>query len=143
VNRRNIARLNIDGTVDNSFQNGMAGAGYFYPLYSVAAQNDGKVLVGGDFTRVNGVPVWNVARLWGSAEIPPFVKSITRTTGDLNLIWDAIPNRTYRLQYSDAVSGTKWVDVAGDVFATTGTASKTDATLGGAPQRFYRVLLLP
>jgi hypothetical protein len=33
--------------------------------------------------------------------------------------------------------------LVGNISATSGTAIKTDTTLGDATQRFYRVLLLP
>lgn len=49
--RDNIARLNGDGTLDNSFQNGMAGANS--DVFSVAVQSEGKVLIGGDFDTIN------------------------------------------------------------------------------------------
>lgn len=45
VLRNRIARLNTDGTVDNSF-NPNANA----DIYAVAVQDDGKLVVGGDFT---------------------------------------------------------------------------------------------
>jgi uncharacterized delta-60 repeat protein len=56
-----IERLNADGTVDSNFQNGMSGAGCY--AASVAVQIDGKVLIGGNFTTVNGVGRTNIARL--------------------------------------------------------------------------------
>src|SRR2546430_7365075 len=49
----NIARLNSDGTLDSAFLNGLSGANG--GVYSIAVQNDGKVLIGGDSTMVNGV----------------------------------------------------------------------------------------
>jgi hypothetical protein len=84
-----------------------------------------------------------VARLWGSADIPPLIQSITRTGGSVDLIWDAIPHRSYRVQFTGNLSAAEWTDLADDISAAGGTASKTDATLGNATQRFYRVLLRP
>ncbi|PYI87766.1 MAG: hypothetical protein DME26_05120 [Verrucomicrobia bacterium] len=112
------------------------------PVSSVAVQSDGRVLIGGYLTTVNGVLVAGIARLWG-ADFPPQIKSISRTGADVNLSWYAISNRTYRVQYNGNLSGTNWTDLAGDVFATSATASKTDTTFGSANQRFYRVVLLP
>jgi uncharacterized delta-60 repeat protein len=50
VRRPGIARLNVDGTLDGSFQNGSSGA-----VSSIAVQSDGKVLIGraGQITRLN------------------------------------------------------------------------------------------
>ena len=139
---RGIARLNADGSVDSDFQNGLSGASGG-SVISLALQSDGKVLIGGYFTSFNGRPVAAVARLWGSGDIPPQIKSINWTGGDVNLIWDAIPNRTYRVRYQESLSGSTWTDLAGDVPAMGTTADKSDTTLLGASQRFYRVLLLP
>jgi uncharacterized delta-60 repeat protein len=150
ASRNSIARLNADGTVDSSFQNGMSGipfiaCGFDYCQFvsAVALQTDGKVLVGGRFRTVNGVPAAGVARLWGSADIPPQIKRINRNGTDVNLAWSALPNRKYRVQYKDTLSANNWTDLAGDVSANGATASKTDAIPGGASQRYYRVVLLP
>ena len=64
--RNRIARLNADGTVDDTFHPGKgAGApGSGNPdVHSVAVQSDGKVLVGGYFTVINGTSRNGVARL--------------------------------------------------------------------------------
>jgi uncharacterized delta-60 repeat protein len=138
----NLARLNADGTPDRGFQSDVSG--FPFPgVSSVAVQSDGKVVIGGEFSAVNGVPMANVARLWGSADIPLQIKTFERTGGEVNLSWYAVSNRTYRVQYEGSSSATNWVDLAGDVSATGVIASKTDATLTDAGQRFYRVVLLP
>jgi uncharacterized delta-60 repeat protein len=60
VARASIARLNSDGTLDTSFN---PGAGIQDgEVYSVALQTDGKVLVGGSFTQVQGVSRSGIAR---------------------------------------------------------------------------------
>jgi uncharacterized delta-60 repeat protein len=66
--RTNLARLNVDGTLDTGFNPGMGGDfGGCYWCYShvlsLALQADGKILVGGFFTAVGGQPRTNVARL--------------------------------------------------------------------------------
>ena len=56
-----IARLNSDGTPDTSFNPGLGANG---TVYALALQTDGKVVIGGDFTAVNGNTNYNhVARL--------------------------------------------------------------------------------
>ncbi len=47
--RNHIGRLNVDGTVDPSFNPGTNG-----PVLAVAVQPDGKILAGGNFTSVGG-----------------------------------------------------------------------------------------
>ena len=55
-----IARLNADGSLDATFD---AGAGADATVWAVAVQTDGKILVGGDFTGIDGVACPNIARL--------------------------------------------------------------------------------
>ncbi len=65
VYRHGIARLNADGSMDTTFQNGMAGISSLLAnsVQSVVLQPDGKVLVGGNFDSVNGISRNNIARL--------------------------------------------------------------------------------
>lgn len=60
VERSHIARLNADGSVDRSFN---PGAGPYGLVQSIAVQSDGKVIVGGGFSSVDGKPRRGVARL--------------------------------------------------------------------------------
>jgi len=60
VARSHIARLNADGSVDTSFN---PGTGASATVYAVAVQPDGQVLIGGNFTTVNGVGRSRIARL--------------------------------------------------------------------------------
>ena len=55
-----IGRLHSDGYLDSSFD---PGAGANGPVYAVAALADGKVAIGGDFTRVNSTLANRIARL--------------------------------------------------------------------------------
>ena len=61
-------------------------------------------------------------------------------TTNVVISWSAISNVTYRVEYSPDLSGTKWVDIEGDVTANGDTASKTDTH--HAPSGFYRVRVL-
>jgi len=60
VVRNRIARLNPDGSVDTGFDTSMGVNG---PVYDVSFQDDGKVLIGGAFTHVDGVGSYRIARL--------------------------------------------------------------------------------
>ena len=61
ASRYRIARLNTDGSLDNTFQNGLGGASATVRCLQI--QTDGKILIGGDFTTVNGTSRGYVARL--------------------------------------------------------------------------------
>jgi uncharacterized repeat protein (TIGR01451 family)/uncharacterized delta-60 repeat protein len=59
--RNRIARLNPDGTLDTSFSSPTMGANA--TIRSLIVQSDGRILVGGFFTNVNGVVNNHLARL--------------------------------------------------------------------------------
>lgn len=55
-----MVRLNADGTIDNSFN---VGTGPDVRVHALALQADGKILVGGSFTKFNGQPANRILRL--------------------------------------------------------------------------------
>ncbi|MBU6400518.1 MAG: hypothetical protein KGS61_09385 [Verrucomicrobia bacterium] len=55
-----LARLNADGSLDGTFS---VGAGSDGPVYAIALQPDGKVLVAGAFSTLNGTAANHLARL--------------------------------------------------------------------------------
>ena len=59
-NRNGIARLNPNGAVDTSFN---PGSGADNPVLAVAVDNDGSILIGGDFTTYNNTARSRIARL--------------------------------------------------------------------------------
>lgn len=61
VSHSRIARLNANGSLDSTFLNGLAGPSSL--VYSMALQSDGRVLIGGSFTTVNGASRNRIARL--------------------------------------------------------------------------------
>ncbi len=58
--RNSIARLNVDGTLDTTFNPGI---GANNAIYSIALQPDGKIVIGGLFTSYNGTNINHIARL--------------------------------------------------------------------------------
>lgn len=61
VSRKYIARINVDGTLDTTFDPGV-GPNNFY-IRAIAVQTDGKIVIGGDFTTYGGVARNGVARI--------------------------------------------------------------------------------
>ncbi len=61
VTRYRIARLYANGALDTSFQNGLSGASG--TVNCLAVQSDGRIVMGGTFTTVNGTSRYGVARL--------------------------------------------------------------------------------
>jgi uncharacterized delta-60 repeat protein len=68
VERNRIARLNPDGSVDRSFN---PGAGPNTGIRCLALQPDGKILIGGVFTSVDGVARNRIARLKPDGGLDP------------------------------------------------------------------------
>lgn len=71
MERSGIARLNTDGTLDTTF---IIGSGikynqFYAGVYTVAIQDDGKILVGGDFFGFNGKSVGNLIRLHSNGSL--------------------------------------------------------------------------
>jgi uncharacterized delta-60 repeat protein len=60
VERNSIARLNPDGSVDTNFD---PGAGANGTIRTIAIQTDGKILVGGSFTRFDGTQRREIVKL--------------------------------------------------------------------------------
>jgi uncharacterized delta-60 repeat protein len=83
--RSRIARLNPDGTLDNPFNAGSITGGM--AVYTIAVQPDGKILIGGDFSAIDGTPLTGLARLNpdGSLDtdflssVPPFSNGPVRS----------------------------------------------------------------
>jgi uncharacterized delta-60 repeat protein len=64
-----VARLNPDGSLDSSFAPQLGGE-LNDQFSSLAVQTDGKILVGGSFGYVNGIPCRNIVRLIGNYAAP-------------------------------------------------------------------------
>jgi hypothetical protein len=73
---------------------------------------------------------------------PPVLQPFRLANGVAQLAWNTIPGQTYRLQYKPILAATNWTDLLPDITAIASNASATDP-VGSAPQRFYRILLLP
>ena len=58
--RSNIARLNADGSNDATFN---PGTGANDTVNAIAVQEDGKIIIGGEFLQYNGTPSARIARL--------------------------------------------------------------------------------
>jgi uncharacterized delta-60 repeat protein/uncharacterized repeat protein (TIGR01451 family) len=60
INRNKIARLNADGSLDTSFN---LGTGANAVIFSIVLQDDGKIIIGGEFTSYNSISRNRIARL--------------------------------------------------------------------------------
>ena len=66
--RRDIVRINTDGSIDTTFNTG-TGLSEYSSIHVITPQPDGKILVGGDFTTYNGQSKNLIVRLNANGEI--------------------------------------------------------------------------
>ncbi len=69
--RNNITLVNTNGSLDNSFLPSGGATDFSPEIFSVLAQSDGKILVGGLFSSVNGQIIYNLVRLLPNGAIDP------------------------------------------------------------------------
>lgn len=69
-------------------------------------------------------------------------RNVTNTLIHTTVKWQSVSGKTYRVQYKDSLADSGWNDLPGNVTATGPTATRTDVTTPGQPQRFYRVQVL-
>lgn len=80
--RTNLARVNQDGTLDQSFNASVSGGqGYVY-VSTLVLQPDGKIFLAGVFTQVNGVAHSGLARLDADGNLDPTFNPSTDATND-------------------------------------------------------------
>ncbi|MFZ1221311.1 MAG: delta-60 repeat domain-containing protein, partial [Chthoniobacterales bacterium] len=93
--RNNIARLEIDGRLDRTLDVSLAGA--LEDVFATAIQPDGRILIGGGFNTVFGMPRNHIARL--------------NTDGTLDIAFNPNPNGPV---FSIAVQADDQILVGGD-----------------------------
>lgn len=78
--RNCIARLNTDGSLDATFN---AGTGPNYAVQTAAIQNDGKIIIGGNFTSYNGTARNHIARINSDGSLDATFNPGTGTNNDV------------------------------------------------------------
>jgi D-alanyl-D-alanine carboxypeptidase len=63
------------------------------------------------------------------------------TDSTVTFTWPASPGHSYRVQCKQTLSDPDWQTLGSDIIAAGATASGSDASFGGVPQRFYRIYL--
>ena len=81
--RNFIARLTPEGRVDYSFD---PGSGANLPIFAMELQDDGKILIGGDFTSYNGVSRNRIARLNSDGSLDESFNPGSGVLGSVNTI---------------------------------------------------------
>jgi uncharacterized delta-60 repeat protein len=133
MNRNYVARLNNDGTLDESFGAGQSLADNI--VEAVAIQPDSRILIAGSFTTVNGVPRSRIARLLGDA---PVLSMQTGSHNDVTLSWPAAYTN-WVLQAAKEFKPDKWKTVHKPPTLSNGINS-VNQPIGGRQRRFYRLV---
>jgi uncharacterized delta-60 repeat protein len=132
TNLNNIARLNADGSLDTSFNPGTGADG---AVHSIALQSDGNVLIGGDFTIVNGEARPHVARLYGDSVAPSLI--IARSDASVIISWP-MNGLNFQLQETTDLSlPNSWSPVAQAAVTNASQISVTIPTTIG--RKFFRL----
>lgn len=109
ANRYHIARLNSDGTVDATF---MPGTGANGAVYAVVLQNNGQIVIGGNFTSVNGMSLPSVARLNADGSLDASFYPGTGPNGVVNAVAVDSSGRIVIGGDFDSVSGSDYGGLA-------------------------------
>ena len=135
--RNRVARFNTNGSLDLSFDPGL---GANSTVYALALQRDGRVIIGGDFTSVNGFVRNGLARLNADPLVPTVTISSYEIVGGMFTVgWESQAGRNYEIFAStDLVN---WSSIT-TVPATGGNTSYSDPSSAGLNWRFYRIRLL-
>lgn len=102
-----IARLNADGTLDSGFQNAPGGSVKSnHNVRGIAVQPDGKIVIGGYFTRIDGEIRYRVARLNANGTLDTTFDAgvINNNVEDVKLDLDSSGNPTGKILISGSFS---------------------------------------
>jgi uncharacterized delta-60 repeat protein len=135
INRANIARLNLDGTLDPSFDPGSGSGCCGRSIAALAVLPNGQILVAGDFASFDEVPRLGLVHLHGDPPLHIAAIAAGSNDDDAQLTLSALPKRSYVLEASANL--TTWLPVRTNI-ATGYSLKFSDSEAMGWPLRFYR-----
>jgi hypothetical protein len=74
---------------------------------------------------------------------PPMIQTVTAGNGSLTLVWSAVAGGQYQVQYKADLTQTNWTALGVPITASNSMAFASDPISPAAPQRFYRILVMP
>ena len=99
VTRKGIVRLQADGTVDSGFNPGSGvNTPDAYPILCLTRQSDGKALIAGNFTQLNGTNINRIARLNSDTSSTTLNLLSPQIYFGMNL--SGVVSNTYRIEYT-------------------------------------------
>jgi hypothetical protein len=129
-----VYRLLPEGGIDTNFQCRATGG----VVRDVAQLSNGDVVIGGNFTAINGVPRKGLARIFLSEHTPePVLLGPFFSEGGFRLYFPTIRARTYALESSGDLNSTTCVPVTS--IPGNGNWNTIQDPVMTAGKRFYRV----
>jgi uncharacterized delta-60 repeat protein len=134
-------RVLADGTFDPDFGCVFTTPQSFSRLVgTMLSESDGTILIGGEFTQINGVPRRGIARVYSSEQVPqPLVFGPFTSETGFQLRFPTVPNHSYRLEAAinlPALEG-EWTTLT-NLTGDGGWITVTDSSVP-TDRRFYRV----
>jgi uncharacterized delta-60 repeat protein len=130
--RSRYARLNTNGSVDDTFNPGI---GANNTVYAISVLPDENILIGGEFTLVNGITRRGVAKIRGNDREARFL-GVTLLGNGARLTMTSTPGVNYILQASSNL--VNWTSLSTNN-ASSDTMTLFDPAANLHQKRFYRV----
>ena len=90
----------------------------------------------------DGAPPLSASTSFSVAVLPlPRISSVRIVGGNLHLVWQSVPGKTYRVQYTEDLPTGLWNNLGSDLVGD-GTLLGIIDPIGASLQRFYRITLL-
>ena len=87
----------------------------------------------------SGVPAQNASRAFTVVVLLPPRSSIVRDGNGITIQFDAVPGRTYQIEYKQHLDASPWLPLGASVIAAGSSITALD-DVNNAPQRFYRIV---
>jgi hypothetical protein len=91
--------------------------------------------------QLSNSPTSVILTVTGVAPPQPILLSPAISGSNLVLIWTAVSNTTYRVEFDPNLGPSNWIALTGDVTSLSNLASKLDPLTPS--NRFYRVRIIP
>jgi uncharacterized delta-60 repeat protein len=137
--RTNIARLTQKGLLDTNFVAKASGTDTA-SVDTLVRQGDGKILIGGDFSRVNEFEREFFARLYSGGE--PVSELAASIWTAVEIGWESNTNAVYQIQWATEANPHVWNYLGNPIPGTGSSITVFDKTRDAA-NKFYRVVKLP
>jgi hypothetical protein len=90
----------------------------------------------------DGAPPLSASTSFGVVVLPlPRISGLGVSGGNLHLVWQSVPGKTYRVQYTEDLATGLWNNLASDLVGD-GTLLGIIDPIGASSQRFYRITVL-